>query len=622
MFGYQGKILYVDLSERTSRVEEFDEVFARKYLGGNGFAARILWDQIGPATDPLSPESAVVLAVGPYTDTPVPSASRACVAAKSPLTGLFCDGSFGGAWPVTLKRTGHDAIVLTGRADAPIYLFVGEEGAAFREAGDLWGKTTQESCEMISDREEGADVLAIGPAGENLVLISALVHTWRKSRDGIRGRGGIAAVFGSKNLKGIAVRGKAKTALADPGALRDFLNSVSEEFRKSTATLRKYGTSASINMINKFGGLGTRNLQAETFPEVEPITGEYTVEHFFAKSTSCYKCSVACGNDLEMKGGTWDGLLGKMPEYETLFALGSMLGVNDFGAILKGNQVCDELGLDTISAGVTLALAFECFEKGLITESEVGFPLRWGDGEAMVRLLEETAHRRGFGARLAEGGQRLAESIGEEAVKMLYAAKKLEIPAHSARALKGMAIGYATGTRGGSHHDTRPAAEYSGLYDNRTTEGKPELAVRSQNCTAVGDSLSQCRFTLERGFGALMINEKLAGMLNHVTGWDTTVEELEETGARICNLERAFQVREGVDRSADTLPHRAMHEPIPEGPNKGMYCPPEELERMKDEYYALRGWDDRGIPTAETLGRLSLDDLIEEVARGGYGTSR
>lgn len=622
MFGYQGKILHIDLSERTSRVEEFDEAFARKYLGGNGFAARILWDRVGPATDPLSPESAVVLAVGPYTDTPIPSASRACVAAKSPQTGLFCDGSFGGAWPVTLKRTGHDAIVLTGKGDTPVYLFVGEEGVSFREAGDLWGKTTQESCEAISDREGGADVLAIGPAGENLVLISALVHTWRKSRDGVRGRGGMAAVFGSKNLKGIAVRGKAKTTLADPGALREFLSSTSDEFRVIMASFQKYGTSASIGRVNAFGGLGTRNMQTEIFPEVEPLTGEYTMENFFAKSTTCHKCPVACGSDFEMKGGTWDGLRWKMPEYETLYSLGSMLGINDPGAVLKGNQLCDELGLDSISAGVTLALAFECFEKGLITESEVGFPLHWGDGEAMVRLLEDMAYQRGFGVRLAGGGQRFAESIGEEAVKMLYAVKGLEIPAHSARALKSMSIGYATGTRGGSHHDARPAAEYAGLYDNKTTEGKPELAMRNQNCTAVVDCLSLCRFTAERGFGALMINEKLAGMLNYVTGWDTSVEEIEQVGARISNLERAFQVREGVDRSADTLPHRVMHEPIPEGPNKGMHCPPEELEQMKDEYYALRGWDDRGIPTAETLGSLGLDDLIEQVARGGYGTAR
>jgi aldehyde:ferredoxin oxidoreductase len=290
-----------------------------------------------------------------------------------------------------------------------------------------------------------------------------------------------------------------------------------------------------------------------------------------------------------------------------------MLGVNDPAAVLKGNQLCDELGLDTISMGVTLALCFECFEKGLLTEAEVGYPLRWGDGAAMVRLIEETGLRRGFGARVAEGGQRLARSIGAEAMKLLYAVKGLEIPAHSARALKGMSIGYATGTRGGSHHDARPSPEYSGRWDNRTTEDKPELAMRTQNCTALVDSLCLCRFTNERGFGAMMVNENLSKMLNWVTGWDTTPEELEEAGARICNLERAFQVREGVDRRWDTLPYRTMHEPIPSGPNQGMYCPPAELERMKDVYYALRGWDERGIPTAETLDRLGLAELTEQV---------
>ncbi|MBT3350192.1 MAG: aldehyde ferredoxin oxidoreductase, partial [Nitrospinaceae bacterium] len=228
--------------------------------------------------------------------------------------------------------------------------------------------------------------------------------------------------------------------------------------------------------------------------------------------------------------------------------------------------------------------------------------------------LEDIALRRGFGAKLAEGGQRLAEEIGGDAPNLLYATKGLELPAHSARALKGMSIGYATGTRGGSHHDTRPTLQYAADHDNTTTEGKAEFAFRTQNFTALGDSLTQCRFTAERGYGA-MINDKYATLLNLVTGWDTTADELELTGERICNLERAFQVREGADRSGDTLPHRVMHEPIPDGPHKGMYCPPEELEAMKDEYYILRGWDENGIPTRETLGRLGLNDLVGDVAK-------
>ncbi len=613
MFGYQGKILHVDLTSKTSRVEEFDEAFARKFLGGNGFAAKILWDSVDPGIDPLSPENVIAFAVGPYTDTAIPSASRACIGSKSPLTGLFFDSTFGGQWPITLKRTGHDAIVLRGKADSLAYLFVTEEGVSFRDATDLKGKWISETCDAISDKEGGADVLAIGPAGENMVRFAAAAHTWRKSRDGIAGRGGMAAVLGSKNIKAIALRGKAKTAVPDPKALRAFVNETAEGVRNGTTALNKYGTPILVNMINKMGALGTMNLKQEVFDNCEPISGEVMLDKYLAKDTTCLKCPVACGKDYEMKGGKWDGLRWKMPEYETIFSLGTMLGVDDPGALLRANQLCDELGMDTVSVGVTLALAFECFERGLLTESEVGRELRWGDADALVALLEDIAHRRGFGSRLAEGGQRLGDEIGGEAPNLLYAARGLELPAHSARALKGMSIGYATGTRGGSHHDTRPTLQYASDHDNTTVEGKPAFAIQTQNYTAVGDSLTQCRFTSERGYGAV-INENFSKMLNFVTGWDTTAEELEEAGERICNLERAFQVREGVDRTRDMLPHRVMHEPIPDGPHKGMYCPPDELEKMKDEYYSLRGWDENGIPTEETLNRLDLGEVASAIS--------
>ena len=613
MFGYQGKILHIDLTSKTSRVEAFDEAFARKYLGGNGFAAKIIWDSVDPGVDPLSPENVIVFAVGPYTDTAIPSASRCCIGSKSPLTGLFFDSTFGGQWPITLKRTGHDAIVLHGKADALTYLSITEEGALFRDASALQGKWISETCDAISDSEGGADVLAIGPAGENMVRFASPAHTWRKSRDGIAGRGGMAAVLGSKNIKAIALKGKAKTAVPDPKALRAFVNETAEGLRNGTAALNKYGTPILVNMINKMGALGTMNLKKEVFDNCEPISGEVMLENYLVKDTTCLKCPVACGKDYQMKGGKWDGLRWKMPEYESIFSLGTMLGVDDPGALLRGNQLCDELGMDTISAGVTLSLAFECFERGLLTKAEVGRELKWGDADTMLELLEDIAHRRGFGARLAEGGLRLSEEIGGEAPNLLYAAKGLELPAHSARALKGMSIGYATGTRGGSHHDTRPTLQYAADHDNTTVEGKPAFAVQTQNYTALGDSLTQCRFTSERGYGAV-INENFSKMLNFVTGWDTTAEELEATGERICNLERAFQVREGVDRSKDMLPHRVMHEPIPDGPHKGMFCPPDELEKMKDEYYSLRGWNGSGIPTEETLNRLGLGEVASAIS--------
>jgi len=297
-----------------------------------------------------------------------------------------------------------------------------------------------------------------------------------------------------------------------------------------------------------------------------------------------------------------------MPEYETIFALGSMIGNANAESLIRANDLCDLLGMDTISLGVTLAFVCEALERGWLDPKEVGVPFGWGDWRGMLKLVELTARRQGFGDRLAEGAWRLAESLGPEALKAVYAVKRLELPAHSARALKGMSIGYATATRGGSHHDTRPTPQYAQGFDRRGTDGKPAFAVRSQHFTAVDDSLVVCRFTSERGFG-MFVSEAYARMVSAVTGWDMGVEELERIGERIVNLERCFNVREGVRRKDDILPWRVMHEPIPEGASAGMHCPREELDRMLEEYYRIRGWDRDGVPTRQTLERLGLPDF-------------
>ncbi|MFQ5896484.1 MAG: aldehyde ferredoxin oxidoreductase N-terminal domain-containing protein, partial [Nitrospinota bacterium] len=374
MNGYFGNILYVDLTQKSKKIEKFDDVLARNYLGGNGFTAKVLFDLVPPGVDPLAAENAVVFAVGPWTDTAIPSASRACVASKSPLTGLFFDSTFGGAWPSTFKRAGYDALVITGRAEKPTYLVVTDEGVRFREAGELWGRPIRESCDRICEREGGrVDVMAIGPAGENRVRLACMVHTWRKSRDGIAGRGGIAAVLGSKNLKAVAVGGKAKFPIHDAKALRDFVNQTAAQVRTGTKGLHTYGTPILVNMINALGALGSHNLQREVFEACKPISGEVMREHYLDKDTTCYKCPIACGKDYEMNEGEFRGTRWKMPEYETIFALGTMLGNSNPGSLLKGNMLCDELGLDTISLGVTMSLLWECYEKGLVSKADLGF---------------------------------------------------------------------------------------------------------------------------------------------------------------------------------------------------------------------------------------------------------
>ncbi len=611
MHGYHGRILNVNLSSGQVAIETFDETFAKQYLGGNGFAIRLLYERLAAGIDPLAPENVIVFAVGPTTDTTVPGATRCCAGTKSPLTGLFFDTTFGGMFAAVQKRSGFEAIVITGRAAEPVYLLVHEEGAEIKPAGDLWGRYTQETNHAIRDREGGnVEVCAIGPAGENRVRFACAVHTWDKSRDGVAGRGGLGAVMGSKHLKAVAVSGGRKTSVADPDAIKTLLSETREPMKVGTAALKNYGTTILVNMVNKIGALGVRNLQTEWYDKADAISGETYKAAYFDKDTTCFKCPVACGKDFHVDDGEYAGTRWKMPEYETIFALGSMLDNAHKGSIVKANELCDQLGMDTISLGVTLAFAFECFEKGLLSRERAGRDLNFGDYHAILDLIEDTAYRRGLGDLLAEGSVRLAARLGGEASRFLYAVKALEMPAHSARVLKGMSLGYATSTRGGSHHDTRPTLQYGTEHDNTTPDGKPEFAVHNQHFTAVGDSLTQCRFVSERGFGG-MLNEHYPRMINAVTGWDLSLDDVERIGERIWNLERAFNVREGIGREQDVLPYRVMHEPVPEGMHKGMHCPPDELNGMLDSYYALRGWTPDGVPTPERLQALELAELVQ-----------
>jgi len=605
MRGYGGRILFIDACTGMSWTEPVSEAMARSLLGGNGFAARLLLDHVPAGVDPYDPGNVVVFAVGPVTDTTVPGNSRACVASKSPLTGLFFDSTFGGRWPCTMKRTGFDALVITGKAHEPVYVKVTEAGAELRSARDLWGKTVRDAVHAIQAVEgAAADVMAIGPAGENLVRFASMGTYW-KNREGFAGRGGIGAVLGSKNVKAVMVAGARKTEVADPALLKGLLDTQREPLTTGTKALSTFGTPFLVKPINTLGALGAYNLRHEVFAEALAISGEEMHAHSHDRDTTCLKCPVACGKQYEIREGELKGLKAKMPEYETIFAFGSMLGNSHAGSLTKANDLCDLLGLDTITMGVTLSFVCEAVDRGWLSQKDLGMPFGWGDWQGMLRLIEMTAARKGFGDRLAEGGWRLAESLHPEATRIVYAVKRLEMPAHSARALKGMSIGYATATRGGSHHDTRPTPQYAQGFDRKSPEGKPEFAIRSQHFTAVDDSLVVCRFTSERGFG-LYVDEPYATMVRAVTGWDMTVEELERVGERIINVERVFNVREGVTRKDDVLPWRVMHEPIPEGASAGMHCPPEELSAMLDRYYTLRGWDADGAPTTARLAALGL----------------
>jgi aldehyde:ferredoxin oxidoreductase len=596
----------VDVTSGQQRIEAFDAAYARAYLGGNGFAAKLCYDRIPPRIDAFDPRNLVIFATGPVTDSVIPGNNRNCVGGKSPLNGLFFDSTFGGRFAGTQRHTGFDAIILSGAAPEPVYLVVNEQGATLKPAKAFWGQSTLPAAQAILAQEGSeSDIVTIGPAGEKRVRMSALAHYWR-SREGFGARGGLAAVLGSKMVKAVVVRGTQKAEFANAEALKALVNETREALKKGTYNLHTYGTPNLVKGINAIGGLGFRNNSFEYSAEAEQVGGERYREEFRQKDTTCNKCPVACGKLFEVKAGEYAGTVWKMPEYESIYAFGPMHDNLDPASLVKAEELCDQYGLDTISTGVTIAFVLECLERGLLTERQVGVPLRWGDHRAAHRLVEMIALRQGFGDVLADGSVRLAERLGPEAMKFLHAVKGLEMPAHSARALKGMSIGYATGTRGGSHHDARPTPQYAPDFDRRTPEGKPAWAIRSQNFTAVDDSLVLCRFTSERGGYGMYLNESYARMINAATGWDLDLQELEQIGHRICTLERAFNVREGVSRKDDTLPWRVQHEPIPDGPSQGAYCPPEELERMLDEYYRLRGWSKDGVPTPETLRALGL----------------
>ncbi len=605
MYGYGGQILTVDLTSGEVTEEPLAEETARLLLGGNGLAAKILFERVPAHCDPFAPENMIVFAVGPITDTLVPGNSRACVAAKSPLTHLFFDSTFGGRFPATFKRTGYDAVCLVGHSPAPVYLVLDESGLQIKPADGMWGRDTAETAQAVISREGEVDVMAIGPAGEHRVRFASMAHYW-KNREGLSGRGGIGAVMGAKNVKAIAVRGTRKTEMAGPAALKALVDEAREDLKKGTAALSTFGTPFLVNPVNALGALGTRNNQTEVCPGADAVSGETFKEKHLKRDTTCLKCPVACGKTDEVREGEHAGLVAKMPEYETIYALGTMTAALDPVMLIRANDLCDKLGMDTITMGVTIAFAMECAERGLLSEERIGRALRFGDAQAVLDLVRMTATREGVGDLLAEGSVGVARHLSPEAERYLYAVKGLELPAHSARALKGMSIGYATGTRGGSHHDTRPTPQYAPDFDRRSPQDKPAFAIRSQHFTAVDDSLVLCRFTSERGGYGMFLNEKYARMVNAVTGWGVSVEELERIGERICTLERLFNVREGISRKDDVLPYRVMHEPIPEGASAGMHCPPEELDRMLDEYYALRGWSQDGIPTVERLEALGL----------------
>lgn len=598
-----GRLLRINLSTGKIRIEKIPDDTFRKFLGGNGLAIKMFLEEVSPGIDAFSPDNILFLGTGPINGTGVQGSDRAYLAAKSPLTGLYFDSCMGGRFASSLKQAGFDAVAITGKAGRPSYVLIGPEDVEVCDASELNGKSPAEVKNILAKRLDNFEVCVIGIAGENLVRYASIIHPRHNARSGIAGRGGLGAVMGSKNLKAIALlRDKeVKVRINSAIGLKNIKSKIQTNLESKTGHLLSLGTAFGINAINTLGGLGTRNLNDEVFESASEVSGEQLRDVYYRKNISCHSCPVACGKLCEL-----DGKLVKNPEYESIYALGCMMGIGDLAAIIRANILCDEYGLDTISMGITAAFAVECFEKGILSAEQTGNrTFRFGDANLLTSLIKETAYRNDIGQLLAEGTKHMSEIIGGDSWKYAYQVKGLELAGHSPRVIKTMAIGYATNTRGGSHQDAR--VRYG--LDLDTYEGKVDMAIANQNLTAVGDSLVQCRFIMEAALG-IDIGDEYSSLLEALTGWRPNTTELNEIGERIVNMERLFNVKEGIRRKDDTLPYRVMWEEIPRGAHKGERIPPEKLEDLLDNYYQLRGWDENGVPRRQTLERLGLEDYF------------
>ncbi len=610
MDGWHGRLLRVDLTEGTTKEEAIPEEEARKYIGGRGLAIKYLMEGMDPTADPLSPENLLIMATGPLTATPAPTGNRYMVVTKSPLTGVLANSNSGGVFPTMMKRSGYDLLIFEGKSEKPVYLYLDEGRAELRDASHLWGKNTHETDDAI--RAETADdvaVTCIGPAGENLALIAAIINDKHRAA----ARSGVGAVMGAKNLKAVAARGDWKPDLHDAGRLKAVVREANRQLAadiRAGSSMRIYGTSYVPDVTHEAGVFPTYNFQYGQFRGTHKINGPTLKEHFLIRHTGCYGCPLACARLTEVKAEEWGEKYagaGEGPEYESIGSLGSACGVDNMAAITKANYLCNELGLDTISTGVTIACAMEMYTKGILKEEQIGRPLPFGDADGMIEVLQWAAHRQGFGDEVAQGSWRLANKYGHP--EMSITAKKLEFPSYDARGLKGMGLLYATSNIGASHMAGDTA--YTELFgvgkktDGLTYEGKAELTKHFQDVFALIDAAGLCvfvaiRYTLDTLNG--YIPTRVTDMINHATGSDFTSESLLQAAERVYTLERLFLTKAGITRADDDLAPR-MRESMPTGPIQGETF---DLERVLDDYYRARGWDENGIPTPERLELLGI----------------
>lgn len=616
--GYAGNILWINLSTKEVKKMALEADLVRKFVGGRGLAAKILFDRLPPRIDPFSPENLIIFATGPLTGCPAPGANRTVIVTKSPLTGAFLDTYAGGHLGPEIKFAGYDAIIIKGKAEKPVYIQIEDEDVSFKDATHLWGKDCWEA-ETIIREETGkeARVAVIGPAGENLVKFACVSTDYFHQF----GRGGAGAIMGSKNLKGIAIKGSRGLKIAEPEKIIEYLLDRIEWFFTQGPNADfvkdriKYGTPLTMDFTQVIGILPTRNFQYSQFEEYDEIDGYAVREKVVIADKSCYSCNTPCAKFSMIKEGIYKGLGIGGPEYETNAMMGSNLGNSKLELILKANEICDRLGLDTISTGNVIGFAMECFEKGIITKEECdGLELNFGNMEAAFKLMYKIAYREGIGKILAEGVRYAAQKLNKGSEKFAMHVKGMEYPAYEPRGSFAFALLYVITERGACHRRGWPVIIESKKYKPGTTEGRPQLVRDMYNIRTVLHCVGVCDVPYDV---AGISYYDIAQMLSLVVGWKITEEDLFMVAERVASLLRVFNIREGFSRKDDILAWRTMHEPLPSGPAKGQFISEENLNSMLEEYYSLRGWDRAtGIPLPETLTRLSLEELKKWIPVG------
>jgi len=616
-FGFMGKIFRVNLSNSTIIEEQIPEKWLRKYLGGAGVASKYLFDEVPGDTDALGADNKLIFMSGPLTGTASASASRYSVVAKSPLTGIWGHGNSGGNFGPAMKRAGVDGFIIEGISEEPVTLEIIDGQATLVPADDLWGKTVPETEDAIKEASNRKlSIASIGPGGENLVRYAAIMNNKHRTV----GRTGMGAVMGSKKLKAIICAGKAKFEISDPVQFKTTAKRQIDLLDESMLKVgfEAFGTNMVSDMVNARGGYPTHNWQTGVFEDIEEVNGMALTDKVLEKNVSCYACPIACGRGTAIKDGKYQGHKGEGPEYESANTLGAQCGISDFNAITMANYLCNEYGIDTISAGSTIAFALECYEKGILTkEMTGGLELEFGKEGIVIELIKKIVKREGIGDLLAEGSRIVAQKLGKNSNHFAMNVKGMELPAYDPRAAKICGLAYVTANRGGDHitafiegptfiDSPFLLVDDSKIEDPFVADPKEtKVVVDLENALTAFDAIGACKF-----MGLLLPASDYVELINSALGWDMDVEEFRACGERIYNLVRVYNAKIGMDRSHDTLPPRLMKDPLPEGPAEGMVIDTDTLEMMKDAYYEYRGWDNAtGNPTREKLSQLDLEGI-------------